>query len=105
MTARLWASLITTVVIVVGLLGYNLASGNTPTLGIDLQGGDPDAPPWLDLILDQPEEFKWRSAALAAKDLSARIPDDTDDPEWRRAVIVLNGLIKISLESPLVDKP
>jgi outer membrane protein OmpA-like peptidoglycan-associated protein len=72
---------------------------------IDLQGGDPDAPPWLDLILDQPEEFKWRSAALAAKDLSARIPDDTDDPEWRRAVIVLNGLVKISLESPLVDKP
>jgi preprotein translocase subunit SecD len=39
MRARLWASLIGTVVIVVGLLVANLAAGNTPTLGIDLQGG------------------------------------------------------------------
>jgi preprotein translocase subunit SecD len=36
---RLWASLIGIVVVTAGLLGLNLALGNRPVLGLDLQGG------------------------------------------------------------------
>ena len=36
---RLWASLIGIVVVAAGLLGLNLALGNEPVLGLDLQGG------------------------------------------------------------------
>ena len=36
---RLWASLIGIVVVTAGLLGLNLALGNQPVLGLDLQGG------------------------------------------------------------------
>ncbi len=39
MTRRLWFSLIGVVLIVVGALIGNLATGNTPILGLDLQGG------------------------------------------------------------------
>ena len=39
MRRRLWISLVGTVVIVVGALIANLATGNTPILGLDLQGG------------------------------------------------------------------
>jgi preprotein translocase subunit SecD len=39
MTTRLWTSLIGVVLIVVGALIGNLATGNTPILGLDLQGG------------------------------------------------------------------
>jgi preprotein translocase subunit SecD len=38
-TSALWASLIGFVGLVVGLLGFNLASDNTPVLGLDLKGG------------------------------------------------------------------
>lgn len=37
--AALWASLVAVVVAAVGLLGFNLVAGNTPVLGLDLQGG------------------------------------------------------------------
>ncbi len=36
---RLWASMIGLVAVSALLLGYNLISGNTPVLGLDLQGG------------------------------------------------------------------
>ncbi|MDA3029095.1 MAG: hypothetical protein O2925_09890, partial [Actinomycetota bacterium] len=36
---RLWLSIVTFVVIVGGLLGVNLGTGNVPILGLDLQGG------------------------------------------------------------------
>lgn len=36
---RLWLSLVAFVVVVVGVLGANLFSGNVPILGLDLQGG------------------------------------------------------------------
>jgi preprotein translocase subunit SecD len=39
MTRRLWTSLIGVVLIVLITLGYNLATDNTPILGLDLQGG------------------------------------------------------------------
>jgi preprotein translocase subunit SecD len=39
MQRRLWLSLIGTVLIVVGAFAANLATNNTPILGIDLQGG------------------------------------------------------------------
>ncbi len=39
MKRRLWVTLIVTVVAVVGALGINLATGNEPILGLDLQGG------------------------------------------------------------------
>jgi preprotein translocase subunit SecD len=39
MARRLWTSLIGVVVVVVGLFGVILATGNTPVLGLDLQGG------------------------------------------------------------------
>ena len=38
-TSALWASLIGFVGLIVGLLGFNLASDNTPVLGLDLKGG------------------------------------------------------------------
>ncbi|MDB0005781.1 protein translocase subunit SecD [Ilumatobacteraceae bacterium] len=38
-TRRLWLSLIAFVVVVGGLLGLNLGTGNLPILGLDLQGG------------------------------------------------------------------
>jgi preprotein translocase subunit SecD len=37
--AALWASLIATLVVALGLLGLNIGAGNTPVLGLDLQGG------------------------------------------------------------------
>ncbi len=39
MTRRLWTSLIGVVLIVIITLGYNIATDNTPILGLDLQGG------------------------------------------------------------------
>ena len=39
MTRRLWTSLIGVVLIVLITLGYNIATDNTPILGLDLQGG------------------------------------------------------------------
>jgi preprotein translocase subunit SecD len=39
MRRRLWASLIGCVVVVVGAFAYNVATDNTPVLGLDLQGG------------------------------------------------------------------
>lgn len=39
MTRRLWTSLIGVVLIVIVTLGYNIATDNTPILGLDLQGG------------------------------------------------------------------
>jgi len=39
MRRRLWISLVGVVLIVVTTLGANLATGNTPILGLDLQGG------------------------------------------------------------------
>lgn len=39
MKRRLWISLVLTVLVVLGALGANLASGNSPILGIDLAGG------------------------------------------------------------------
>jgi preprotein translocase subunit SecD len=39
MTRRLWSSLIGVVLIVVITLGFNIATDNTPILGLDLQGG------------------------------------------------------------------
>ena len=39
MKRRLWVSLIGTILIVAGALAGNLATGNTPILGLDLQGG------------------------------------------------------------------
>jgi preprotein translocase subunit SecD len=39
MTRRLWTSLIGVVLIVVGTVTYVIATGNTPVLGLDLQGG------------------------------------------------------------------
>jgi preprotein translocase subunit SecD len=39
MTRRLWTSLIGVVLIVVITLSYNIATDNTPILGLDLQGG------------------------------------------------------------------
>ena len=39
MTRRLWFSLIGVVLIVATTLAANLATGNTPILGLDLQGG------------------------------------------------------------------
>lgn len=38
-TKRLWASIVIFVGTVAGLLTYSVASGNTPVLGLDLQGG------------------------------------------------------------------
>jgi preprotein translocase subunit SecD len=37
--ARLWAAMVGTVLIATGLLAFNLAAGNEPVLGLDLQGG------------------------------------------------------------------
>jgi preprotein translocase subunit SecD len=39
MTRRLWSSLIGVVLIVLITLGFNIATDNTPILGLDLQGG------------------------------------------------------------------
>ncbi len=39
MKRRLWTSLIGVVLIVIITLGYNIATSNTPILGLDLQGG------------------------------------------------------------------
>ena len=39
MNRRLWISLVGTVLIAIGLLVGNLVTGNTPILGLDLQGG------------------------------------------------------------------
>jgi preprotein translocase subunit SecD len=39
MTRRLWSSLICVVLIVLVTLAYNIATDNTPILGLDLQGG------------------------------------------------------------------
>ncbi len=39
MKRRLWTSLIGVVLIVVITLGFNIATDNTPILGLDLQGG------------------------------------------------------------------
>ena len=39
MTRRLWTSLIGVMLIVLITLGYNIATDNTPILGLDLQGG------------------------------------------------------------------
>jgi preprotein translocase subunit SecD len=66
---RLWASIIIFVGTVAGLLSYSIASGNTPVLGLDLQGGlsviyateEPAADDQLiivrDLMRDQLESF------------------------------------------------
>jgi preprotein translocase subunit SecD len=61
MTRRLWTSLIGVVLIVLVTLGYNISTGNTPILGLDLQGGvsvilaptEPAAPEELTVIRDQ----------------------------------------------------
>jgi len=37
--SSLWASIILFVGLVGGLLAFNLSSGNTPVLGLDLKGG------------------------------------------------------------------
>ena len=37
--SALWASLLGFVALIVGLLGFNVALGNTPVLGLDLKGG------------------------------------------------------------------
>ncbi|MFN3254592.1 MAG: preprotein translocase subunit SecD [Ilumatobacter sp.] len=39
MTRRLWMSLVGTILVVAAALGGNLVTGNTPILGLDLQGG------------------------------------------------------------------
>jgi preprotein translocase subunit SecD len=39
MRRRLWFSLVSVVLVVVGTLGYVIATGSTPILGLDLQGG------------------------------------------------------------------
>ena len=39
MKRRLWTSLIGVVLIVIITLAYNIATSNTPILGLDLQGG------------------------------------------------------------------
>lgn len=69
MQRRLWLSLIGTVLIVVGAFAANLATNNTPILGIDLQGGvsvilaptedanDEDLVVIRDLIRDELESF------------------------------------------------
>jgi preprotein translocase subunit SecD len=61
MKRRLWTSLIGVVLIVVITLGYNVATDNTPILGLDLQGGvsvilaptEPATPEELTVIRDQ----------------------------------------------------
>ncbi|NQY58305.1 MAG: protein translocase subunit SecD [Ilumatobacteraceae bacterium] len=61
MRRRLWISLIGTVLIVVGALIGNLATGNTPVLGLDLQGG-------VSVIL-QPVEPATEDDLLVIRDL------------------------------------
>jgi preprotein translocase subunit SecD len=61
MTRRLWTSLIGVVLIVLITLGFNIATDNTPILGLDLQGGvsvilaptEPATPEELTVIRDQ----------------------------------------------------
>jgi preprotein translocase subunit SecD len=62
MRRRLWFSLIGVVLIVVGTLGYVIASGNTPILGLDLQGG-------VSVIL-QPVEPATEDDLLVIRDLT-----------------------------------
>ena len=61
MKRRLWTSLIGVVLIVIITLGFNIATDNTPILGLDLQGGvsvilsptEPATPEELTVIRDQ----------------------------------------------------
>ncbi len=61
MKRRLWTSLIGVVLIVLVTLGFNIATDNTPILGLDLQGGvsvilaptEPATPEELTVIRDQ----------------------------------------------------
>ena len=61
MKRRLWISLIGTIVAVVAALGGNLATGNEPILGLDLQGG-------LSVIL-APEEDASPEDLIVVRDL------------------------------------
>ncbi len=61
MRRRLWISLVGTVLIVLGALIGNLATGNTPVLGLDLQGG-------VSVIL-QPVEPATEDDLLVIRDL------------------------------------
>lgn len=61
MKRRLWISLVGTVVAVIAALGGNLATGNEPILGLDLQGG-------LSVIL-APEENASAEDLIVVRDL------------------------------------
>ena len=69
MNRRLWTSLIGIIVIVTGLLGYNLATGNIPILGLDLQGG-------ISVILSPAEEGASQEDLEVARDL---VRDELED--------------------------
>ncbi|MEM1333171.1 MAG: hypothetical protein AAGG08_06895, partial [Actinomycetota bacterium] len=61
MKTRLWLSLVATVLVVGALLGGNLLAGNSPQLGIDLQGG-------VSVILE-PTEDATQDDLLVIRDL------------------------------------
>jgi hypothetical protein len=71
----------------------------------DLQDGGGGDPPWLAALPPGTLPAEWKHTALVAANQASPIPDDTDNPEWRRVIIVLNGLITVSLDSPLAVSP
>lgn len=122
MKRRLWISLVGTVLVVIGALVGNLATGNTPILGLDLQGGvsvilapteeasNDDLVIIRDLVRDELESF-----GIAEPDV--RVQGDTivvdlpgvDDQQEALEAVNVSGVVELrpvvnSFEcQPLVD--